>query len=71
LAHPSDLETWQANGPEGARLAAKVIYDRAAGELKVNVQANGKITTRTIPIDRDLAAALPQVQAYLAEQTRR
>jgi hypothetical protein len=71
FAQPSELETWQANWPDGARLAAKVIYDRAAGELKVIFRANGEITTRSFPVDGDLSATLQQVKAYLAEQTRR
>ena len=61
------LETWQANWP-WARVAAKVIYSRPAGEVRVIVRAAGKPQEKTFLVDRDLAAALRQANAFIQEQ---
>ena len=64
----SALEGWQANWPR-ARVAAKVIYNRAAGEVSVIVLIGGKPQKKTFPVERDLAVALRQASAFIQEQT--
>ena len=65
------MEAWQTSWPDGSKPAVKVIYDRTAGELKVVIRSNGKITTQSFAVEKDLATALQQVKAYLGEEAKR
>jgi hypothetical protein len=66
----SELEAWEKAEP-GAdkRPVAKIIYDRAAGELRVVCRRKG--TTKTFVVGQDLEAALRRAKAYLDEELKR
>ena len=65
-----ELEVWKKNWPDGRQTVAKIIYDRAAAELKVLGKHRGKSFEKTIPVEPDLAAALKEAKSFIAEQTR-
>jgi hypothetical protein len=68
----SELEAWEKNWPKGGgRSAAKIIYDPAAGEVRVSGRSQGKAFQKTFPLEKDLAATLQQVNAFVREQTKR
>jgi len=64
---PSELINWQGRWPR-SRVAAKVIYNRAAGEVLVIVRAGGERKEKTFLVERDLAAALRQASDFIREQ---
>ena len=68
----SELEAWEKNWPNGdGRPAAKIIYDPAAGEVRVSGRSRGKFFQRTFPLEKDdLALTLQQVREFIREQTK-
>jgi hypothetical protein len=71
FSNSSELEAWEKNWPEGGgRSAAKIIYDPAAGEVRVSGHSQGKAFQKTFPLEEDLAATLQQVSAFVREQTK-
>jgi hypothetical protein len=71
FAKTTELDAWQAEWPEGTQPAVKVIYDRAAGELRVLVRSKGETNGQTFAVEKDLGATLQQVKTYLAENLGR
>jgi hypothetical protein len=67
----ADLEVWRMNRVYDRRPVAKVIYDRAAGEVRVWVFGVGKTFSKTVAVERDLAAALQEADTFIREQTGR
>jgi hypothetical protein len=67
----SQLEAWRTNWPSGTMVAAKVIYDRAAGEVRVILRGPGKSAERTFQAGQDLAATLRQATDFIRQQTRK
>jgi hypothetical protein len=70
----SELEAWEENWPKGdGRPVAKIIYDPAAGEVRVSGRFPGKFFFgRTFRLERDgLALTLQQVREFVREQTKR
>jgi hypothetical protein len=67
----SQLSAWQATWPEGAQFAAKVVYDRAAGEIRVALRVAGNAQQRTFVVDRDLASALIEANNFIREEARK
>jgi hypothetical protein len=65
------LDAWRTNWPGGAKVAAKVIYDRAVGEVRVILHGPGRSAERTFPVGQDLAATLRQATDFIREQTRK
>ena len=64
----SELEAWEKDLPtDGGRPTAKIIYDPAAGELRVSGHSKGKAFQKTFPLEKDLATTLQQVNAFLLE----
>lgn len=63
------LDTWTTNWPSGVKVAAKVIYDRAAGEVRVILYGPGKPVEKTFSVGQDLAATLRQATGFIQEQT--
>ena len=50
----SELEAWEKNWPNGdGRPAAKIIYDPAAGEVRVSGRSRGKFFQRTFLLEKD------------------
>ena len=71
FSNSSELEGWEKNWPKGnGRSAAKIIYDRAAGEVRVSGRSRGRVFQKTFPVERDLAATLQQVRVFIQEQTK-
>ena len=72
LSSASELEAWEKNWPSGdGRPAAKVIYDPAAGEVRVSGRSRGKFFQRTFLLEKDdLALTLQHVREFVREQTK-
>ena len=72
FSNASELEAWEKNWPNGdGRSAAKIIYDRAAGEVRVFGRSRGKFFQRTFLLEKDdLALTLQQVREFVREQTK-
>src|SRR5205814_6713775 len=68
----SEVGVWERNWPKGdGRSAAKIIYDRAAGEVRVSGRSRGKFFQRTFLLEKDdLALTLQQVREFVREQTK-
>ena len=63
----SELEAWEKSWPtDRQRPVTKIIYDRAAGEVRVSRHSRGKSFQKTFPVEKDLAATLQQVNAFLS-----
>jgi hypothetical protein len=68
----SELEAWEEKWPNGyGRPAAKIIYDPAAGEIRVSGRSRGKAFQKTFPLEKDLATTLQPVSTFVREQTQR
>ena len=57
FASADELRAWETNWP-GKQPAIKVIYDRAAGEVRVLGRWDGKNLEKTFVIDQSLATTL-------------
>ena len=68
---PSLLDAWEKNWENSGRVEAKVIYDRAAGELRVLVRSAGQPMEKTFVIKRDLAETLREAKVFVEQQTKR
>ena len=72
FSNSSELEAWEKNWPNGdGRPAAKIIYDAAAGEVRVSGRSRGRVFEKTFPVEKDLATTLQQVGVFIREQTKR
>lgn len=49
----------------------KIIYDRAAGEIRVIGRRGDKTFGQAFPVGADLGSTLPAVASYVAEHTAR
>ena len=68
----AELEAWEKAWPSGTpRGAAKIIYDRAAGEVGVLVRRQQEIIQKSFAVESDLTAAVQQAKAFIHEQTTR
>lgn len=60
-----ELRSWETNWSAGKTAAIKIIYDLAAGEVRVLNWQQGKVLEKTFPVERDLATTLKQVNDYV------
>ena len=60
------LAAWQSQWPAGNSPAAKVVYDRSAGE--VLVFSRGENKPKVFVIVRDLAGTLLEVDRFIRQQ---
>ena len=68
----SEAEAWEKNWPdENKRPVAKIIYDRAAGEVRVRGRWKNGPFEKTFPVGKDLATAVKLANAFVQEKTRR
>ena len=67
----ADLDTWQTNRIYDSKLVAKVVYDRAAGEVRVMLWGFGKTFSKTFAVERDLAATLKEADTFIRVQAQR
>ena len=66
------LREWEVNWPAARHQpVVKVVYDRAAGEVRVTGRWQAKEFSKIFPVDGSLAETLKQAKAYIAEQTGR
>ena len=63
----ADLEAWRINTRQSRSPVAKVIYDRAAGEVRVWLVGARKSISKTIPVERDLATALREAEQFIKD----
>jgi len=62
------LENWETNWPTGDKMTVKVIYDRAAGEVRVLLHQGDESQQKTFAIEQDLATTLQQVNNFIHAQ---
>jgi len=68
----AELEAWEKAWPSGTqRGAAKIIYDRAAGEVRALVRRQQEIIRKSFTVESDLTAAVQQAKSFIDEQTTR
>jgi len=68
----AEVAAWEKDWPSGTqRGGAKIIYDRAAGEVRVLVRRKQEIIQKTFTVESDLTAAVRQAKAFIEEQTTR
>ena len=68
----AELAAWEKAWPSDTqRLAVKIIYDRAAGEVRVLLRQQQEIIQKTFTVESDLTAAVQQAKAFIQEQTTR
>ena len=68
----AELEAWEKAWPSGTqRDAAKIIYDRAAGEMRVLVRRQQEIIQKSFIVESDLTTVVQQAKAFIHEQTTR
>jgi hypothetical protein len=63
---------WETKWPqEGRQAVVKIIYNRAAGELRVEGRWKGKQFAKAFLVEQDFAAAVNQAKQFVEEQTGR
>ena len=66
------LRMWETIWPAGkGEPVAKIIYDRAAAEIRVQGRTAEGSYTRSFPVEPDLASALKQAAGFIRERSRR
>ena len=68
---PEDLKAWEQTWPNANAPLVKVIYDRAAGEVRVWGSSEDGAFKKTILVEKDLASALREAEAFIQQQLRR
>jgi hypothetical protein len=64
------LHAWETNWPaQNERPVVKVVFDRAAGEVRILGRWKGESFTKTLLVERDLAATLEQAKSFIKQRT--
>jgi len=64
-----ELEAWEKNLATDVRQPiARIIYDPAAGEVRVSGQSKGKPFQENFPLEKDLITTLQRVKAFVLER---
>jgi len=64
------LHAWETNWPaQSKRPVVKVVFDRAAGEVRVLGRWKGESFTKTLLVERDLAVTLEQAKSFIKQRT--
>jgi hypothetical protein len=64
------LHAWETNWPaQNRRPVVKVVFDRAAGEVRILGRWKGESFTKTLLVERDLAATLEQAKSFIKQRT--
>ena len=71
LSGTDALRAWEANWPAGKQPIVKIIYDRAAGEVRVVGRRGGSEFKKTFPVESELVITLKHVREFIREQTGR
>jgi len=68
----SELQAWEKNWPtDGRRPAARIVYDRALGEVRVSGRSQGRVFQKAFLVEKDLVTTLQQAKTFIQEQTKR
>jgi hypothetical protein len=65
FSNASELDAWEKKGPSRAKQMARIVYDRAAGEVRVSGYSRGRSFQKAFPVETDLATTLREVNAFL------
>lgn len=69
FSNVQELEAWQNNWRTKTKgKTAKIVYDPAAGEVKVFVYSKGKFFEKNFPVEQGLAATLQKADTFVREQ---
>jgi hypothetical protein len=71
FASADELHAWETNWPAIKQPAIKIIYDRAAGEVRILGRWEGKPVEKTFLIEQDLATTLKLVREFIGAQSKR
>jgi len=59
------LQNWEQNWPAGNKMTVKVIYDRAAGEVRVLLHKGDKTEQKTFLVEQDLADTIKRASDFI------
>jgi hypothetical protein len=66
----SALRAWETNWPaRNKRPVVKVVFDRAAGEVRILGRWKGEPFSKTLLVERDLAATLEEAKSFIKQRT--
>ena len=64
------LHAWETNWPaQNRRPAVKVVFDRAAGEVRILGRWKGEFFAKTLLVERDLAVTLEEAKSFIKQRT--
>jgi hypothetical protein len=64
------LHAWETNWPaQNRRPVVKIVFDRAAGEVRILGRWKGESFAKTLMVEQDLAATLQQAKAFINQRT--
>jgi hypothetical protein len=64
------LRAWETHWPaQNRRLVVKVVFDRAAGEVRILGRWKGESFAKTLLVERDLATTLEQAKSFIKQRT--
>ena len=65
------LHAWETNWPaQNRRPVVKVVFDRAAGEVRILGCWKGESFTKTLLVEQDLVTTLEQAKSFIKQRTR-
>ena len=65
------LHAWETNWPaQNNGPVVKVVFDRAAGEVRILGRWRGESFTKTFVVEQDLTATLEQAKSFIKQRTR-
>src|SRR6266568_2551372 len=72
FSNVEDLRAWEAKlRAQVKSRAVKVVFDRAAGEVRISGRWKGRSFEKAFLIEQDLATTLQQADAFIKENTSR
>ena len=71
FSQSTELAAWENSWPKDKQPTAKIIYDRAAGEVRVSGRWHRKPFQKTFLIERDLESTLQGAKVFIHRQTER
>lgn len=72
FSNAQDLKSWEQSWTSGGRgYQVKIVYDRAAAEIRVFGRGRGREFTNSFSVDPGIREALGRAEAYVKQQTAR
>jgi hypothetical protein len=66
----SALRAWEMNWPARNKSpVVKVVFDRAAGEVRILGRWKGEAFSKTLLVERDLAVTLEEAKSFIKQRT--